>query len=364
MVVGTDGAAPLPWLAGPLARTLAGAQGHALLLHAAPGAGALPFALTLAQAWLCETGAASRGAGTNGALQGQGAVPCGRCASCHMVRTHLHPDLFVLMPEELRRAHDWLLAGDRPEGDEGKRKPSRQIRIGEVRDMVDWVGKTSALGRGKVVVLHPAQALNSQSANALLKTLEEPPIGTRLLLTAGDPECLLPTLRSRCQQILLPLPDASTAQAWLEAQHVDQPQVLLAASGGLPLDALALHRAGIKASSWSALPAAMAAAQAAALTGWPVARLLDALQKLCHDALARSVGGSERYFPPGSVSAGADPAALAAWSLELQRVARHADHPWHEPLLLDALVKSSARALRPARPGSAPQARRLDTLPT
>jgi DNA polymerase-3 subunit delta' len=354
MVVGPDGALALPWMAEPLARALTSQRGHALLLHAHPGNGALPLALTLAQAWLCE-----------------GEKPaCGHCGSCRLVQNHLHPDLFVLLPENLRREHGWLLVDDKAENDEAKRKPSRQIRIDEVRALIDWATRTSARGRGKVVVLHPAEALNIQSANALLKTLEEPPPGTRLLLSAADPALLLPTVLSRCQLQRLAEPPMAQAAQWLAEQGrvgADDAQVLLAACSGRPLEALALLQQGVDASAWSALPRAVAAGQAAALAGWPVPRAVDALQKLCHDALARAGGAAPRYFAQGQVPATAAPARLAAWWRELQRVARHEQHPWHEPLLVEALVRAGAQALasEAARPRGAPGARAagFDTLP-
>jgi DNA polymerase-3 subunit delta' len=346
MVVGEDGALPLPWLAQPLAEALATQRGHALLVHAAPGVGALHFALVLAQAWLCEGGGTCR--------------PCGRCIGCRLVQSHLHPDLFVLLPETLRRELDWPLVDDRTDADEAKRKPSRQIRVGEVRSLIDWAFKTSARGRGKVAVLHPAEAMNAQSANALLKTLEEPPAGTRLLLTAADPAVLLPTVRSRCQRSRLPTPEPAEATAWLAGQGVSQPELLLAACSGWPLDALALSRAGVDAEAWSALPGAVARGQAVAFAGWPVPRVLDALHKVCHDAMARASGAAAtRYFPVQGVPAQGRLSALADWSRELDRVARHDDHPWHDGLLVDALVNAGAAALAPPRPAAG---RRFGTL--
>jgi DNA polymerase-3 subunit delta' len=107
----------------------------------------------------------------------------------------------------------------------------------------------------------------------------------------------------------------------------------------------------------------MARGQAAALAGWAPARVVDALLKLCHDALAQALGGTGRYFPAGSVPAGAAPAALAAWWRELQRVARHAEHPWNEPLLLEALVAQAARALAPTRRAGRVAPNPLATLP-
>lgn len=340
MVVGADGVAPLPWLAAPLAAALTGQRGHACLVHAAEGVGALPFAMSLAQGWLCEAPPADRAT-----------APCGRCGSCRLVQSHLHPDLFVLLPETLRRAHRWPLADDKPEG-EDKRKPSRQIRIDEVRQLIDWSTRTSARGRGKAALIHPAEAMNATSASALLKTLEEPPGGTRLVLSTSDPALLLPTVRSRCQRLRLAEPAADAALAWLQAQGVPDPGVLLAAASGRPLDALALAAAGVDAWTWTSLPGAVRRGDAAALTGWGVPRALDALLKLCHDAMAVAHGGTPRYFAAAVVPTRVDVQALGAWQRELQRVARHDEHPWHEGLLLDALVRGGAAALatRPPMP--------------
>lgn len=355
-LVGADGQLPLPWLQAPLATLLASSRGHALLVHGAPGAGTLAFVLTLAQTWLCEG-------------RGPDPRPCGRCGSCHLVQNHLHPDLFVVLPETLRRAHRWPLATDKSESDD-KRKPSRQVRIDDVRGLIDWSTRTSARGQGKVGVVHPAEAMNIAAASALLKTLEEPPVGTRLLLTCADPALLLPTVVSRCQRLRLAEPPSVDASTWLRQQGVDRPDVLLAASSGRPLDALALARSGIDAETWCALPAALAGGQAGIFSGWPVPRVVDALQKVCHDALAQVVGGPGRFFD-GALLGTADVGALAAegtgrggrlsvgalleWQRQLGRVARHAEHPWNEALLFDALVQEAAIALSRS-PNSAPAA--------
>lgn len=407
LVADASGALPLPWLAQPLAEVLAGHRGHALLVQGSAGVGSLAFVLSLAQAWLCESAGgggadgggggeagreadreADREAGSEAGREGnrrrQPARPCGRCGSCHLVGTRLHPDLRVLMPEALRRLHEWPLADDKTEGEDSKRKPSQQIRIGEVRGLIDWSTRTSARGRGKVAVVFPAQALNLQAGNALLKTLEEPPQGTRLVLATADAAALLPTLRSRCQLQLLAAPPAAQAAAWLAEQGVAQPEVLLAACSGRPLDALALARAGIGAEVWAALPDAVAAGRSAALSGWPLPLALDALHKVCHDAMARRVAAPPRFFPqqawarldPAAVRSGPDAAgaaapafaALSAWLAELDRAARHDSHPWQEALLLEALVGQGASALKGAAaplradPGRGEQAGRFATL--
>ena len=325
MVVGPDARLPLPWLQAPLRQVLQQQRGHALLLQAAPGVGALDFMLVLAQAWLCEAA--------------DSAPPCGRCDSCRLLQAGSHPDLHVLVPEAQRAALGWAGA-DEEAGDTAKsrRKPSRQIRIDEVRAAIDWVVQTSSRGRAKVLLLHPAEAMNLQAASALLKTLEEPPGRARLLLGTGDEARLLPTVCSRCQRFRLAGPSPGQADAWLAEQGVRDAQVLLAAAGGAPLEARELAAAGIDAASWLALPRAVARGQAAAMAGWPVPRAVDALQKLCHDAMVQIAGGVPRYFAAQALPAGARLGPLCAWARSLSRVARHDEHPWNEGLLLEALV--------------------------
>jgi DNA polymerase III subunit delta' len=312
-------------------------RGHALLLQAAPGDGALQAAVALAQCWLCEGGGNA----------------CGGCPGCRALQARTHPDLLLLLPEELRRAMLWPLLGDKPETGEGgegtsrsARKPSRQLRIEEVRLATDWVGTTSARSRGKVLLLHPAPAMNATAANALLKTLEEPPLGVRIVLTATDPQHVLPTVRSRCQIVRLPRPPRDAAAGWLEGQGVADASVLLDAAGGQPVTALQWSRAGLTAERWHALPAAIARGRTEALQGWPLPQAIGVLQQLCHAAMRRAVGGrSSAFGGEGGPTAG-DPRALVQWQRSLNRAARHDEHPWNEALLLEALVDEGRLALR------------------
>ena len=350
MVVGADGRLPLPWLEAPLRQALQQQRGHALLLNAPNGIGALEFMLCLAQAWLCESAVK--------------APPCGHCGSCRLVQAGTHPDLRVLVPETLRP----LLGGqaqsedDAGEGGKARRKPSRQIRIDEVRAAIDWVVQSSSRGRAKVVLLHPAEAMNLQAASALLKTLEEPPGQARLLLSTADEARLLPTVRSRCQRIRLAEPPVQQASAWLAEQGVDDADVLLAAAGGAPLTARELSEAGIDAAIWLALPGALARGQAAAWAGWPVPRAVDAMQKICHDAMLQAAGGQPRYFAEQSFPQGAQPAALSAWAKTLSRVARHDEHPWNDGLLIEALVSEGRGCWQEATTRGPRRSKALDTL--
>ncbi|HEV8690766.1 MAG TPA: DNA polymerase III subunit delta' [Ideonella sp.] len=323
----------LPWLAEPLAQLRDHDRSHALILHGGAGSGQFELAWRAAQAWLCE----------------QSPAPCGQCPSCHLVLARSHPDLKLLMPETVQLALGWSEGGgDDADGDgeggKSRRKPSREIKIDAVRQAIDWAHTSSSRGRGKVLLFHPADAMNATSANALLKTLEEPAAGTRLLLCVDDPERLLPTVRSRCQRVRLAPPDEATAEAWLTAQGVAGAAALLRASGGEPLAAKALLDEGLDAQAWAQLPALVAAGDTRTLAALPLTRAVRVLQQVCHDAMAMAAGGAPRFFAPGQVPQGADLPALAAWSRELARVARHDEHPWNAPLRVEALVTQGQRA--------------------
>jgi DNA polymerase III subunit delta' len=333
----TEAAQPsLPWLVEPLRQALSSQRAHALLLYGPKGVGQFELALSLAQAWLCEAenaNAASRS--------------CGVCASCRLVHSRSHPDLLVLLPEALRESLGWA-GGDAEEGASdkaSKAKPSKDIKVEAVRTAVAFAQTTSARGRAKVVLVHPAERMNAIAANTLLKTLEEPPGEARFVLSCSAPEALLPTIRSRCQALALGVPPTAEASRWLAERSVAQPEVLLAAAGGQPLEALDWAAQGVDAALWLRVPAWVAQGDAAGFANWPLPRLVDALQKLCHDALCRVAGAAPRYFPDNALPGGGTIASLTAWSQRLARAARHAEHPWNAPLMAEALVQQGRAAL-------------------
>ena len=336
-----EAGAPLPWLAVPLRQALATRRGHALLIHGPGAVGQFELALVLAQAWLCEQ--------TSLPLVER---PCRACAACRLVAARSHPDLMVLVPEVLRESLGW--AGDSGEDDEresSKKKPSKDIRIEAIRAAIAFATTTSARGRGKVVVVHPAERMNPAAANAFLKTLEEPAGDSRFLLCSATPDALAATIRSRCQDVPLPAPPRAEAEAWLQARGVESPAVLLAGSGGRPQEALDWAESGVDAAAWRALPGRIARGDASAVRGWSLARVVDALQKLCHDATALACGAEPRYFPRASLDAGAEVAALLAWNRELTRLAVDVEHPWSADLALESLVEQSREALKTPRSG-------------
>lgn len=346
----------LPWLQAPLVQALGHARGHALLIHGARGVGQFELALAMAAAWLCEAEPAGR-------IDGRA---CGQCAACRLIAARTHPDLKVVIPPVLQEALGWNGDDEAADSDgaKSKAKPSKEIKVEAARATVEFAQQTASRGRGKVVVIYPAERMNPNSANMLLKTLEEPPGATRFLLASAAPQRLLPTVRSRCQTLALPTPEGAVACAWLAEQGVEQPEVVLAAAGGSPLEALErAQQFGIGAAAWSTLPAAVLAGRASAVSGWPLPVLVDALHKLCHDLLCVAVGAAPRYFPRKSLPAAAgDLGRLADCAKSLAAAARHAEHPWHAALAGEALVQRVALAARTAdREG--PALRALTTLP-
>ncbi|HEP9387427.1 TPA: DNA polymerase III subunit delta' [Pseudomonas aeruginosa] len=187
---------------------------HAYLLYGPAGIGKRALAEHWAAQLLCQRPAA--------------AGACGECKACQLLAAGTHPDYFVLEPEEAE-------------------KP---IRVDQVRDLVGFVVQTAQLGGRKVVLLEPAEAMNVNAANALLKSLEEPSGDTVLLLISHQPSRLLPTIKSRCVQQACPLPGAAASLEWLARALPDELaealEELLALSGGSPLTAQRLHGQGVR----------------------------------------------------------------------------------------------------------------------
>lgn len=328
-------AAPLaPWIAAQRTRLLA-QRGHAWLLQGPSGLGQYALGLEMVRAWLCD------------APTDHGA--CGRCASCHAIEVRTHADLCVLMPEVQMMALGWPLSEKaQADIDDKKRKPSREIRVEAMRDAVEFSQRTSARGRGKAVLVYPAEQMNNITANALLKTLEEPPGDVRFVLASEAAHQLLPTIRSRCLGHTMVWPGQDDMLVWMQSQGVaaDAAAAFLRAAGGRPDDALALARSGRSPAAWAALPQAVAKGDVTAFGDWAPHQAIDALQKLCHDLMAASVGAPVRYFAPADLpKALPSIGALSRWSGALSREARTAEHPFNAGLMLEALVAQARNTL-------------------
>ena len=202
----------LPWLAPIAARALADRDRwpHALLIAGTEGVGKRALAAHFAQSLLCETAPPD----------GQA---CGTCAGCRYVEAGQHPDLMVVEPVEF--------------DEEGNATPTDVIKIDAVRRLTEWSQVTGHRGRAKVALIAPAEAMHYSAANALLKTLEEPPAGTFLMLVSHRPGRLPPTIASRCRRLDVPIPSAVDAERWLASQGIVEASRVLAQAGGAPLAA-------------------------------------------------------------------------------------------------------------------------------
>jgi len=322
-----------PWIARQSQQLLA-QRGHAWLLQGPSGLGQYSLGLALVRAWLCEQPTA------------QGA--CGQCPACHAIEVRTHADLCVLMPETVMLELGWPLDEKaQSDIDEKKRKPSKEIRIEAMRDAIEFAQRTSARGRGKAVLVYPAERMNHVTANALLKTLEEPPGDVRFVLASEAAHLLLPTIRSRCLTHGMAWPQEDEALAWLQAQgpSAADARTLLRAAGGRPEDALAFAGSGRDPKSWRSLPRAMQRGEVALVADWSPAQVIDAQHKLCHDLLALGAGASPRYFDATDLPAAPALPALCAWQKELAQAALTAEHPYNSGLMLEALVSRAQTAL-------------------
>ncbi len=204
---------------------------HALLFQGPEGTGKRAVAERFAAALLC---AASPGAS------------CGRCASCLKARHGAHPDL--LRVERLPKVERKGVPGESAEEDEDESGGAADdLRPFIVIDQIRWLNEHAAFppreGRRRVFIVDPADRMNLAAQNALLKTLEEPPATSILILVASRPHVLLPTVRSRCFAVRFgPMPADELARG-LEARGLPKDEALARAAlaGGRPGRAIGLH---------------------------------------------------------------------------------------------------------------------------
>lgn len=324
-----------PWHSASLLQTLAEGERlpHALLLHGGAGIGKSAYAQALAAALLCEA-------------RMPAAAACGRCAACGWIAAGNHPDLRVLA-----RSAD------------ADGKVSREIRIDQFRALSDFLIVGGHRGGRRVVIVDPADAMNAVTANALLKTLEEPGDGIVFLLVTARPGDLPATIRSRCQARRLASPEPAAAVAWLRAQSggtETDAAGWLAMAGGAPLHALRFAEPGQAAAHRAMLEAIAALPETSAETAADLLHRVDArlwlpvLQQWLTDVGRCRIGAMPRYFPAhrrrlGELAARSDPAAIAEAGRALAGQFRNVEHPLNPRLFCEASVACYLGAFAAAR---------------
>ncbi|MEX2489980.1 MAG: DNA polymerase III subunit delta' [Pseudomonadales bacterium] len=263
----------LPWHREQQTRVLdqhkAGKLPHAMLMGGPADVGKRQFAGALASYLLCQ--------------QPRDGGSCLECPMCHLVSAGSHPDLRWITPVD-----------------------SKLIKIEQIRELIDWASQTAQMGGMKIAILTPAEQMNNQSANALLKCLEEPARNTALMLVSDQPGRLLPTIRSRCQRLDFPVPKAENTLAWLRSKidSGEDPELLLGMAGGAPLavvehiDQEYLERrrtlmAAVQAMVKGHKPAGEVAGS---VTSSEPSEVLEMLEGLFIDALKAQTTGSEKYI--------------------------------------------------------------------
>ena len=328
-----------PWLQSQL-DTLRHHRAHALLLSGASGMGQFDLAFALARLWLCESPTP------------QGA--CGVCASCHAVDVHAHADLSVLMPETVALAQAWPLSPAAQDAiDKKERKPSKWIRVDAARDAIAFAQLTTARSATKVILVYPAERMNVETANTLLKTLEEPPGDLRFVLATEAAHQLLPTIRSRCQVHHMAWPDESAVHAWLAEHSGDAAagdrRAWWLAAGGHAHAALDWAAQGLTARQWHALPKDIASGRADTMAEWGAAQQNQVLLQVAHDAMALAAGAAPRFFDPQDLPPPPAWRTLEAWQQRLLQRAKTAEHPFNPGLLQEAWLSDAQAVLSSGR---------------
>jgi DNA polymerase-3 subunit delta' len=320
-----------PWLSIPwreFSRRRA-ALPHALLIHGRPGLGKTILARTFAQALLCEAPASD-------------GFPCGACLACRWFEQGNHPDFRQIEPEALAENP----MGEGEGSAKGASAPSRQIKVDQIRDLREFLAIGTHRAGARVILLRPAEAMNAATANALLKSLEEPPPGTVFLLVSSAPDRLLPTVRSRCQRIAVPAAATKDALPWLMAQGLKDAEAALRHAGNAPL--AALEDDGDSARARDALTTCLARRGATALDladacqGAAPEAVVGWLQKWVYDLVAARTGGAIRYNVRQESALRAIASALPALALlkferSLSTARAIALHPLNPRLFLEEI---------------------------
>ncbi len=315
---------PWPWQIEPWRRLHAqrqrGQMPHAILLIGQPGLGLNHFASVLAQSLLCD----------QPRDDGQ---PCGDCGPCRQFAGDVHPDF-----QRLTLLED-----------------KKHILVDQIREINEFIGLTSGGSGRKAVVISPADRMNVNAANSLLKTLEEPPGDITIILVARQLHLLPATIKSRCQMLKFSPPSREEASAWLSQRGHADPEALLQLGQGAPclaerMDAPSLFQAydAVASDIIDLLQGRKTFPQLRGdWRGRDIHRLMDWSLSLLRDCIrAASYPADGRFENPGRI---ADLREIAN-RLHLSRLftvhdhlvalMNRLEHPLNQELLLDDLLLS------------------------
>lgn len=303
---------------------------HALLLRGRAGTGKQDFAIEVARTILCQQANSQFG------IQQQA---CRSCQNCSWFAEGTHPDFMLIGPED---------SDDTENAIKKKTTKKSQISVAKIRQLLDYLTLSSHQVNGyRVIIISPADMLNSASANALLKTLEEPPAKTLFLLVTSQPQRLLATITSRCQAIDMPLPSRAEALAWLSTQQVINAGNILDLAGGAPLLALQIAEEGEisavliknlalgeKLNPFTCAPLFLAVG---------MERALETLQKWAFDIQAYKLTQALRYHTQQintlqALAKSVNLRLLLGFQDKLQEAKKTANHPLSNEVQLEGLL--------------------------
>ena len=341
---------------------------NAILIHGQSGVGKFAFSLELAKALLCESLDSAR-------------KPCNQCDGCHWFNTGNHPDFTALVPETHRKllpqadyetdepSKKTSNAREENESDSSEKKEKKNISIEETRSAIEGLSIGSHRGGNRVILIYPLEMLRSDSANTLLKSLEEPPAKTIFILLADRVDRVLPTIRSRCRLLAAPRPERSSGLSWLKNELSNTLSIQVPDSdiesiydeqGGAPYAVLnslvARHNNDEKDELNNSIAASRLLLQSmaqGAQINWletsekihkaQYAFLLATMQRWISDLQLVIEGGAPRYYPKHlnilkSLTQSAQPIKLLQFWKTLVQARRSENHPLAVRIQLEALL--------------------------
>jgi DNA polymerase-3 subunit delta' len=189
-----------PWLVEPFKNLVSHQIPNSLIISGQKDIGKFQFGFELCKFLLCESSSSK---------------PCESCEACNWVKNGNHPDLFLVVPQNLKHILPFEMDDQKSSEESDEKKQSKFIRIDQIRNIVSSNELGSYRGGKRVVLIYPAESMQTEAANCLLKTLEEPSINLYIILVTHHKEKLLPTIRSRCQIFNVPKPSLDVSVDWL-----------------------------------------------------------------------------------------------------------------------------------------------------